>query len=85
MKKRILFISDSIKRKTGYATVARNLLSRLCTNDNYEIAQLGLADVSIPLELPIHYYSQSKNHDQCCKKGIVIEYSHNNDPVQYLH
>ena len=73
-KKRILIISDSIKRKTGYATVARNIIKRLYKTGKYEIAQLGLADVPEPLEIPINYYSGLKIHDKCCNRGKVIEY-----------
>ena len=80
-KKRILFISDSIKRKTGYATVARNIIQRLVKSGKYEIAQLGLADVPTPVDLPIHYYSMLKNHDKCCHRGRIIEYVTPNDPT----
>lgn len=83
--KRILFIADSIKRKTGYATVARNIISRLLETQKYEIGMLGLADVSSPLDLPITYYTQIKNHDKCCKKGHVVEFRTAEDPtIKYL-
>lgn len=84
-KKRILIISDSIKRKTGYATVARNIIKRLIATGKYEIAQLGLADVPAQLELPITYYSGLKVHEKCCKRGKVIEYREkNNSEIKYL-
>jgi glycosyltransferase involved in cell wall biosynthesis len=80
VKKRILFIADSIKRKTGYATVARNIITRLVKSGKYEIAQLGLADIPTAVDLPIHYYSMVKSHEKCCQKGKVIEYVGPNDP-----
>jgi len=79
-KKRILIISDSIKRKTGYATVARNIIKRLIATGKYEIAQLGLADVPTPVELPIIYYSGVKVHNKCCNRGKLIEYVEKGDP-----
>lgn len=72
--KRVLIISDSIKRKTGYATVARNIIKNLLPTGKYKFAQLGLADVPLQLEFDIDYYSQLKNHEQCCHKGTVIEH-----------
>lgn len=83
-KKRILIISDSVKRKTGYATVAKNIIKRL--QDKYEIAQLGLADIPTPVPYDIHYYSILKDHpDRCCKKGKVIEYTQKGaNTIQYL-
>ena len=85
MKKRILFVADSVKRKTGYATVVRNILKNLAENEEYEIAQLGFADIPIPVDLPIAYYSQTKNHNQCCNKGPVIEYTPKGEQtIKYL-
>lgn len=83
-KKRVLIISDSVKRKTGYATVARNIIARL--QDKFEIAQLGLADIPTPVNYNIHYYSLLKNHtDKCCRRGKVIEYvPKGSNVVQYL-
>lgn len=78
--KRVLIISDSIKRKTGYATVARNIMMNLLPTGKYKFAQLGLADVPAPLELDIDYYSQVKDHTKCCKKGHVIEYKKAGQP-----
>jgi len=72
-KKRILFVSDSVKRKTGYATVAKNLIAELVKTDKYELAQLGLADVPALVGLPITYYSQIKDHTKCCNRGPGIE------------
>lgn len=72
-KKRLLIISDSTCRKTGYAHVCKNIILNL-DQDKYEIAQLGLADLPMPINLPIHYYTSVKNHIQCCGKGRVIEY-----------
>ena len=84
-KKRILIISDSIKRRTGYSTVARNIIERLVATEKYEIAQLGFSDIPIPVGLPIHYYSQLKNHNDCCKKGMVIEYVSSDSPqIKFL-
>lgn len=73
-KKRVLIISDSIKRKTGYATVARNILTHLHQTGKYELAQLGLADIPLPVGLPINYYSQVRVHGNCCGRGKVIEH-----------
>jgi glycosyltransferase involved in cell wall biosynthesis len=72
--KRVLIISDSVKRKTGYATVARNILKNLIPTGKYVFAQLGLADIPIQPDFDIDYYSQIKDHNQCCQKGNVIEY-----------
>jgi glycosyltransferase involved in cell wall biosynthesis len=84
-RKRILFISDSIKRKTGYATVARNLITELVKNDKYDIAQLGLSDIPALTNLPIWYYSQIKDHTKCCKRGIGVEYVTPTDPeIKFL-
>lgn len=86
MKKRILFVSDSIKSKSGYGTVARNLIKELVKTDKYEIAQLGLADKPELVDLPIFYYTQIKDHSQCCGKGPVIEYTEKNNPqIKYLN
>lgn len=83
--KKILFISDSIKRKTGYATVARNIIRRLLEKNKYEIGMLGLADIPTQLDLPIQYYSQIKNHKKCCNKGHVVEFRTAEDPtIRYL-
>lgn len=86
MKKKILIISDSIKRKTGYATVARNLIKNLLPTEKYEIAQLGLADVPSQLEFKkIDYYSALKDHSKCCGKGIVIEHRPSTSPeIEYI-
>lgn len=76
MKKRILFIADSAKIHTGYATVVRNIISNLDQN-KYIFGQLGLSDISSkPIsDLPIHYYSILKNHSGCCNKSDrIIEY-----------
>jgi len=84
MKKRLLIIADSVKRKTGYSCVAKNLIARL--QDKYEIAQLGLADIPTPVPYNIHYYSMLKNHgDKCCKRGKAIEYvAKGTNIVQFL-
>ena len=83
--KKILIISDTVKRKTGYATVARNLIKNLSNTGEYEFAQLGLADLFGPLEFEIDYYSQVKNHTQCCNRGPVIEFTpKGKPPIQYL-
>jgi glycosyltransferase involved in cell wall biosynthesis len=73
-KKRILIISDSIKRQTGYSTVATNIINQL--SSEYEIAQLGIADVTLPQgsTLPVSYYSILKDHTRCCNRGHFIEY-----------
>jgi len=84
MKKRILIVSDSIKRKTGYATVAKNLIKNLLTTNKYEIAQLGLADFNEPTPLPIKYYSGIKIHQGCCPKGAAMEYSEPGKPTIYI-
>ena len=76
MSKRILIISDSIKRQTGYATVANNIIKNLKKQDDVTIAQLGLADIPAPLEQQpdILYYSCIKVHNNCCKRGHTIEF-----------
>lgn len=74
MKKRILIVSDSIKRRTGYATVARNILKNLIPTNKYTFAQLGVADIPSPIEFDIDYYSQAKDHSKCCNRGTLIEY-----------
>lgn len=82
-RKRILIISDSHKRMTGYSTVATNIMERLA--NKYEMAQLGLADVPAPVKYPIHYYAMAKDHDKCCARGKVIEYVAKGDTrVQFL-
>ena len=78
-KKRILIISDSVKRRTGYSTVARNIITQLSKTGDYEIAQLGFADIPIPVGYPITYYSQFKDHTNCCQRGTIIEYVANGD------
>ena len=84
-KKRVLIIADSVKRRTGYATVARNIIKQLCTNENYEIAHLGFSDVPLPVGYPINYYTQLKDHTQCCKKGHMVEYVSKDSPqIHYL-
>lgn len=82
-KKKLLIISDSIKRKTGYSTVAKNLIARL--QDKYEIAQLGLADIPTEHSFNIDYYSIVKVHEKCCGKGKLIEFTpKGSKEVQYL-
>lgn len=84
-KKKILFVADSIKRKTGYATVAKNIIGRLLETDKYNIAMLGIADIPAQLPFPITYYTQIKNHKKCCNKGHVVEYRSKDDPeIKYL-
>jgi glycosyltransferase involved in cell wall biosynthesis len=84
-KKKILFISDSVKRRTGYSTVARNIIGRLAATDKYDIAQLGFSDIPTPVGYPITYYSQLKEHNDCCHKGPIIEYTAKDNPeVKYL-
>lgn len=74
MKKRILIVSDSIQRHTGYATVARNIIQNLPL-DQYEIAQAAMGDISeLNVDLPIHYYTALKDHSNCCNNGFLIEY-----------
>lgn len=86
MKKRILIVSDSIKRRTGYATVARNILKHLIPTNKYTIAQLGLADIPAPPEFDIDYYSQTKDHSKCCNRGNVIEYRPaGSDEIKFLN
>jgi len=85
-RKRILIVADSVKRKTGYATVARNILKNLYNLDRYKFAQLGLADIPTQLEIPIQYYSNIKNHSACCGRGRVIEFvEEGSDQVQFLN
>lgn len=36
---------------------------------------MGFADIPVPVELPIYYYSQIKNHEKCCNRGQLIEYT----------
>jgi len=84
MKKRLLVITDSIKRKSGYATVARAIIGKLLKTGKYQIAQLGLADSIEPLPLPIEHYTSIKVHNDCCKRGALIEYTPISGPIQYI-
>jgi hypothetical protein len=43
MSKRILIISDSVYRQTGYGTVANNIIQNL--DPSYTVAQLGLSHI----------------------------------------
>jgi glycosyltransferase involved in cell wall biosynthesis len=46
---------------------------------------LGFSDIPIPVKYPIHYYTQLKDHSQCCKKGMVIEHTAPDNPtVKFL-
>lgn len=84
-KKRILFISDSVRRNTGYSAVTKNIIKQLIKTDKYDIAQLGFSDIPVPHEFKIDYYSQLKDHSNCCKKGYIIEFTSKDDPqVKYL-
>lgn len=84
-KTRLLIISDSVKRRTGYATVARNIIEKLLSTGKFEIAQLGFSDIPTVVGFPIHYYTQLKDHNQCCKRGILIEYvSPDNPEIKFL-
>ena len=76
MVKKILIISDSLKRQTGYSTVASNIIKNLADIGKYEIAQLGIADVPVDpkMDLPISYYSVIKDHTKCCNRGHLIEH-----------
>lgn len=83
--KRLLIISDTVKRKTGYSTVARNIIKNLLETNNYQIAQLGLGDVPVALDLKIDYYSPLKDHSHCCGKGVVIEHKSTEKPeLEYI-
>ncbi len=76
MKKKLLIIADSIKRQTGYSTVATNIINNL-DMDKFEVAQLGLADIPVDYsktKLPVHHYSVMKDHSRCCRRGHLIEY-----------
>lgn len=83
--KKILFIADSIKRKTGYSTVVRNIISKLVDTNKYDIGLLGLADVPALVDLPITYYTQIKDHTECCARDYVIEFKTKNEPtIKYI-
>lgn len=38
---------------------------------------MGFSDIPAPISYPIHYYTQLKDHTNCCKIGQVIEYVDN--------
>ena len=86
MSKRILIISDSVFRQTGYSTVAKNIITNL--DPSFKIAQLGVSHAPTPyenLEYDIDYYAPIFNHDKCCANGLVIEhYNSDTKEVEYI-
>lgn len=72
-KKRVLIVSDSCTRNTGYGIVSRNIIKNLIATDKYIIGQLGLAGTPTPPQFPIYHYSQIRNHKNCCGKNNCIE------------
>jgi len=77
MSKRILIISDSMFRQTGYSTVANNIIKYLGDED-YTIAQLGLSHIATDYnkhDLNIEYYTPIMSHKQCeCGNDLLIEH-----------
>lgn len=85
MSKRVLIISDSIYRQTGYATVANNIIKHL--DPSFKIAQLGLSHMPTKYlkDNNIDYYSPILNHSKCCNKGIFIEhYNKDTDSIEHI-
>lgn len=72
-KKRVLIISDTIKRNTGYSTVTKSILKNIDL-EKYDVAQFGLSDVATKVEYNIDYYTTFKDHSKCCGKGLVLEH-----------
>ena len=85
MSKRILIISDSIFRQTGYSTVANNIIKYLGDED-YTIAQLGLSHIPVDYNqqrTDVEYYSPIMNHEKCCGGGLLIEH-YSDRTVEYI-
>ena len=75
MSKRILIISDSIYRQTGYSTVTKNIIKNL--DPSYTVAQLGLSHIPadyINNNQNIDYYSPILKHKDCCNSNLTIEH-----------
>lgn len=82
--KKILIVSDSVMKCTGYGIVSRNIINKLLSTNKFEIAQLGLNNASSSVDLPIHYYTMIKDHSRCCGKGSVIEYTRPDKKLVFL-
>jgi len=83
--KKVLFVSDSVMKNTGYGVVSRNIITKLLKSNKFEIAQLGLNN-SVPIvDLPIHNYTVIKEHKNCCSKGNVIEYCNLEKKISYIN
>ena len=85
MSKRVLIISDSVYRQTGYSTVANNIIKYL--DPSFKVAQFGLSHIptNYTNELQMDSYSPILNHSQCCNHGTLIEhYIHETNSVEYL-
>lgn len=75
MSKRVLIISDSIFRQTGYSTVAKNIIKYL--DPNVTVAQLGLSHAPVDnYDCRCNYYSPLMDHKNCCNVQSLktIEY-----------
>jgi len=85
MSKRILIISDSIFRQTGYSTVTNNIIEHL--SKDFEVAQMGLAHMPVPNynNTSIDYYTPIMSHSKCCGKELLIEhYNSKTGKVEYI-
>jgi len=85
MSKRVLIISDSIFRQTGYSTVANKIIENL--DDSYVVAQLGLSHRPVDYaahKTQIHYYSPLLKHKECCNSDVLFEY-YNPDTNKLVH
>jgi len=87
--KRILFVCDSYRRQTGYATVGMNIIEQLLkldsTKEKFVIGQLGIGDVPINSTPPFEYYTIIKDHSKCCGRGNIIEhYNQTTKTVEYI-
>lgn len=82
--KKILIVSDSVMKCTGYGIASRNIINKLLSTNKFEIAQLGLNNASSSVDLPIHYYTIIKDHSRCCGKGSVIEYTRPDKKLVFL-
>ncbi len=77
MSKRVLIISDSVFRQTGYSTVTKSILDNI--DPSFKIAQLGVSHFPVDYQatnINIDYYSPIMKHenDGCGYNGLAIEH-----------
>lgn len=83
MSKRILIISDSIFRQTGYSTVTNNIIKHL--DPSFTVAQLGVSHMPVDYTgTTIQYYAPILNHSKCCNNELVIEHYDPESGVDYF-